>query len=96
MGVARGDLVRTARLARLSLSEAEIARLTEELNGILQHVEQLLAMDVDVEAAAPLAAPAAPADRPDVPGADPLRQPLAASAPEWRGGYFTVPRVLAP
>ncbi|NJD09398.1 MAG: Asp-tRNA(Asn)/Glu-tRNA(Gln) amidotransferase subunit GatC [Gemmatimonadetes bacterium] len=96
MDVARADLARTARLARLQLSEAEIARLTVELNGILAHVEALLAIDVDMAAQAPLAAPAAPAARPDEPDADPLSVPVAEQAPEWRSGYFTVPRVLGP
>lgn len=96
MGVARADLVRTARLARLQLSEAELTRLTEELNGILEHIERLLAIEVDVAAVAPFAPPAAPAGRTDEPDADTLLEPLAWTAPEWRAGYFTVPRVLGP
>lgn len=96
MSVARADLILTARLARLQLSEPELTRLTEELNGILEHIEQLLAIPVDVAATAPFAPPAAPAGRPDEPDADPLLEPLARIAPEWRAGYFTVPRVLGP
>ena len=96
MSVARSELVRTARLARLSLTEAEVERLTAELNGILEHVEQLLAIEVDVAAVAPLAPASAPASRADEPGADPLVTPLAEIAPEWRAGYFLVPRVLGP
>lgn len=95
MGVDAAELTRIAALARLRLEPAEMERLRLQLDDILGHIEKLLAIDVAPEQAAPLALPAAPALRPDEPDADPLMCPLAEIAPEWRDGFFTVPRVLA-
>lgn len=96
MAVSAEELRQVAALARLRLTPEEMARLQLQLGDILGHIEQLLAIDVDPHEATPLALEPAPAVREDVPGADPLAQPLAAIAPEWRDGFFTVPRVLAP
>jgi len=96
VGVERADLVGAAGLARISLTAQETARLIVELGGILAQIERLLATSVTSESEAPLAARAVPAGRSDEPGADPLHEELSRVAPEWRAGYFTVPRVLAP
>lgn len=40
------DIVKLARLARLELSEAEVAEYADELSAILQYVEQLGSVDV--------------------------------------------------
>jgi aspartyl-tRNA(Asn)/glutamyl-tRNA(Gln) amidotransferase subunit C len=96
MGVDAAELARIAALARLRLEPAEMERLRLQLDDILAHIEKLLAIDVAPEQAAPLALPAAAAVRADEPDADPLLRPLAEIAPEWRDGFFTVPRVLAP
>jgi len=42
----REDVLKLARLARLELSEAEIAEYSEELSSILEYVEQLQSVDV--------------------------------------------------
>ena len=96
MGVARDDLLQTAALARLRLHPDELERLEAQLNGILGHIEQLLAIDVDTSSTGPFSLPPAPAGRVDEPAADALLHPLAELAPEWRDGYFTVPRVIGP
>jgi aspartyl-tRNA(Asn)/glutamyl-tRNA(Gln) amidotransferase subunit C len=43
----REDVLKLARLARLELSEEEIASFRTELSEILQYVEQLQDVDVD-------------------------------------------------
>lgn len=96
MAVDRADLLRIAALARLRLAPEEVLRLTGELNGILDHVERLMGIDVDTGSVPPLGLAPAPAGRADVPAADPLARPLPELAPGWREGYFTTPRVLAP
>lgn len=45
--LSRDDVLKLARLARLSLSEAEIEEYSRELSEILQYVEQLGAIDVE-------------------------------------------------
>jgi aspartyl-tRNA(Asn)/glutamyl-tRNA(Gln) amidotransferase subunit C len=42
----RDDILKLARLARLDLSEAEIAEYSVELSAILHYVEQLQQVDV--------------------------------------------------
>lgn len=96
MAVERQDLLRIAALAKLRLTPEETDRLRDQLNGILEHIEQLMAIDVDTQSAPPLGLAPAPAGREDVPAADPLARPLGELAPGWREGYFTVPRVIAP
>jgi aspartyl-tRNA(Asn)/glutamyl-tRNA(Gln) amidotransferase subunit C len=95
MSVSRDDVLAVAKLARLRLSAQEIERLTEQLNSILDHMDELRgvplagvpAMGGAAEGAAPL--------RDDVPAADPLAQPPAAFAAAWQDGFFTVPRLAA-
>ena len=41
MSVTREDVLYVAALARLELTAAEIASFTNQLNGILEHVEDL-------------------------------------------------------
>jgi aspartyl-tRNA(Asn)/glutamyl-tRNA(Gln) amidotransferase subunit C len=41
----RDDVLKLARLSRLRLTEAEVAKFTEEFNAILGYVEQLEAVD---------------------------------------------------
>jgi aspartyl/glutamyl-tRNA(Asn/Gln) amidotransferase C subunit len=96
VGVEPRELIRTAQLARLNLTDEECARLAADLNGILAQVETLLAIEVDLDAAPPLGSLAVEADRADEPASDPLEHPLSEFAPEFRSGFFTVPRVLAP
>lgn len=42
----REDVLKLARLARLDLSDEEVAEYAEELSEILQYVEQLQSVDV--------------------------------------------------
>ncbi len=44
--ISREDILKLARLARLELSEAEIAEYGDELSEIIQYVDQLQAVDV--------------------------------------------------
>lgn len=43
----REDVLKLARLARLDLSEEEIAEFSGELSAILEYVEQLQSVEVD-------------------------------------------------
>ncbi len=92
--ITREEVERVAALARLSLDEGELARVSEELAGILRYVETLEGLDTEgVEPTAhviPLATPL----REDV-AAPPLDPALAvANAPESAGTAFVVPKVI--
>jgi aspartyl-tRNA(Asn)/glutamyl-tRNA(Gln) amidotransferase subunit C len=43
----RDQVLHVARLARLRLSEAEVATMTGELSGILDHVDRIGRLDLD-------------------------------------------------
>lgn len=43
----RDDVLKLARLARLGLTDDEVAEFGKELSAILQYVEQLSGVDVD-------------------------------------------------
>ena len=96
MSVERGDVERIAELARLRLSDADLDRFTLQLNSILGHMDQLAELDAEatqaeaeagLEAGAPLRAEDA---RPDA-----LHLSAAHIAPDWRHGFFVVPRLAA-
>lgn len=45
--LSRDDVLKLARLSRISLTEDEVAEFSDELSAILQYVEQLSSVDVD-------------------------------------------------
>ncbi|MCM3786369.1 Asp-tRNA(Asn)/Glu-tRNA(Gln) amidotransferase subunit GatC [Neobacillus mesonae] len=47
MSISKQDVQHVAKLARLNLSEAEEAQMTEQLNAILQYAEKLNELDTD-------------------------------------------------
>src|SRR5512133_956668 len=47
MAISSQDVLHVARLANLSLSDEEVARMSEQLSGILDHVEALSRLDLD-------------------------------------------------
>jgi aspartyl-tRNA(Asn)/glutamyl-tRNA(Gln) amidotransferase subunit C len=89
------DQVRwVAHLARLELSEAELATLTPQLSAIVDHVNQL--QEVNTEGVEPLAHALdvhnvfrADEPAPSLPVADAL-----ANAPQRQGDFYAVPAVL--
>ena len=85
---------RIARLARIHLDETEVARLQQELNGILGWIEQL--NEVDVTDVAPLtgAAQMALKMREDAVTDGNIAEKVLANAPERAGNFFTVPKVV--
>ena len=46
MAISSDDVLHVARLANLSLSDEEVARMSEQLSGILGHVDALAALDL--------------------------------------------------
>jgi aspartyl-tRNA(Asn)/glutamyl-tRNA(Gln) amidotransferase subunit C len=84
-----------ARLARLRLDQAAIARHARQLQAILDYFETLAALDTDGVEPAPYAVDLAGRLRPDVPREDrPPRDVLLANAPMHADGFFVVPRVI--
>ena len=99
MSVDTATVAKIAALARIKLSEGEVAAMVPELNGILAWVEQL--GEVDVTGIEPMTAviPNKQRLRDDVVGADPLtggdiRDAVLANAPAPEHGFFGVPKVI--
>ena len=91
MAITRDEVLHAARLARLALTEEEIARFQEQLSAILEAVGKVDELDLsDVEPTAH------PLDLSNVWAADEPRPSLdveeaLANAPDREGGYFRVP-----
>lgn len=99
MSVDTATVAKIAALARIKLSEAELAGMVPELNGILAWVEQL--GEVDVTGVEPMTAVIENQLRlrEDVINADPLtggdnRDSVLANAPVAEHGFFGVPKVI--
>jgi aspartyl-tRNA(Asn)/glutamyl-tRNA(Gln) amidotransferase subunit C len=91
MAITRDEVLHVAKLARLALTEDEIAKFQEQLSAILEAVGKVAELDLsDVEPTAhPLALAnvwAADEPRPSLPVEEAL-----ANAPDREGPYFRVP-----
>ena len=83
-----------AKLARIAMTDAEIAELVPELNNILGWVDQLA--EVDTDGVEPLTAVI---DlklrlREDVVNDGNVRDKVLANAPDAQHGFFAVPKVI--
>jgi aspartyl-tRNA(Asn)/glutamyl-tRNA(Gln) amidotransferase subunit C len=92
MSIGRDEVLHVARLAELAVDEADLDRLVEQLNRIVDYVAQLESAPADADAERLLRGPTAARLREDVPGPVPLARPPAAFAPEYAEGFFLVPR----
>jgi aspartyl-tRNA(Asn)/glutamyl-tRNA(Gln) amidotransferase subunit C len=94
MTIKRTDIEKVAKLARLELDDEELDALTHDCRSILEFFETI--RDVDVEGATPTGALEHPAPtRDDRVDHDRLERPPAEMAPDWREGYFVLPRLPA-
>jgi aspartyl-tRNA(Asn)/glutamyl-tRNA(Gln) amidotransferase subunit C len=92
MSIGRDDVLHVARLAELAVREGELTRLVDQMNRIVDYVAQLDQVPADRMAEPFLPGPGSAALREDAPGPVPLARPPAALAPEFRDGFFLVPR----
>jgi aspartyl-tRNA(Asn)/glutamyl-tRNA(Gln) amidotransferase subunit C len=85
---------RVADLARLELSEAEIVAMQQELNGILELVDQMAA--VDTEGVEPMSHPQAAMQRlrDDFVSEVDQRALFQEIAPQVEDGLYLVPKVI--
>ena len=92
MSISRDEVLHVAKLAELAVGDNELDRLVEQLNRIVGYVAQLNQVPADHMAEPFQPGSASVALREDVEGAVPLARPPAAIAPEFRDGFFLVPR----
>lgn len=90
----RSQVRHVANLARLELDSDDLDRLGGEMASILSHFEELSEVDLPDEAG-PADRGMAPRLRDDEVSSDPLAFAPSEMAPEWRAGFFVVPRLPA-
>ncbi len=94
MSLTPDDIRKIAHLARLNLSESDIALYTPQLSNILQFIEQL--NQVDTANVEPLAHPLDISQRlrPDEITEPNLRDKFQHIAPQVEAGLYLVPKVI--
>lgn len=88
------DVRKVARLARLKLTDEEVAIYTRQLAQVLQYVERLA--EVETSNVEPMAHAVELENvfRPDEPTPSLPREAALANAPQTDGRYFLVPAIL--
>ena len=97
MRIMEEEVRRVAELANLALTDDEVARMSEDLSGILTHVDKLNELDTsNVEPMAQVLSEAGETAtlREDVERPSLTNQEALANAPLAGSGYFKVPRVI--
>ncbi|HEY5711453.1 MAG TPA: Asp-tRNA(Asn)/Glu-tRNA(Gln) amidotransferase subunit GatC [Allosphingosinicella sp.] len=94
MSVDANTVRHIAKLARIAVSDAEVAALAPELSNILGWIEQL--GEVDVSGIEPMTAviPNVLRLREDVVTTGDRRDDILANAPVAEHGFFAVPKVI--
>jgi aspartyl-tRNA(Asn)/glutamyl-tRNA(Gln) amidotransferase subunit C len=92
----RIDIRHVARLARLALTDDEIATFGPQLGNLMTHVDALAALDTENVPATAQVVPSRNVQRPDVLRPETMlsREEALANAPQAQGGFFRVPRIL--
>ena len=94
MSVDQATVRRVARLARITVTADEVARLQDELNAILAFVEQLSEVDVDGVEPMTSVTPMAMKARDDKVTDGECADKILANAPAADNGFFMVPKVV--
>lgn len=94
MTIERSDIEKLAELARIQITDENVAATTASLTDVLNLVDQLQA--ANTEGVAPLAHPldATQRLRPDQVTEDSQRERFQAIAPAAEDGLYLVPRVI--
>ena len=92
--ISRDDVAHVAHLARLALSDAEIDLFAGQLAAVLEHAEDVAALDTSGVAPTAHPLPVRNVLRPDEPGSCLDREEVLAQAPQAEDGRFRVPRIL--
>lgn len=94
MALTNEQVEHVALLARLGLSDAERERMREQLSSILDHIDQLRAVDTSNVAPTAQVIPLEPILREDVVEPSLTVEQALANAPRSEGGYIRVRAIL--
>jgi aspartyl-tRNA(Asn)/glutamyl-tRNA(Gln) amidotransferase subunit C len=87
----REQVLHVARLARLELTEEEVARMSVELSAVLDHIEKIGELELDGVPATTHVVDVSNALRPDEPRPSLPREVALENAPAVADGGFRVP-----
>ena len=93
MSVTNEDVLHVAQLARLAIDEARLPGVVAELNGILQHIDAIRAMDLDGVEPTTHVIQVENVLRPDEPRPSLPRDEALREANDVVDGSFGVPRM---
>ena len=88
------EVEQVARLARLSLTDAEKEKMRRELDGILTYIDKLRALDTTGVEPTSHAVPVTNVMRDDVPCPSLPQSEALANAPDRQGDLFRVPKII--
>lgn len=89
------DIRHVAALARIALTDEEIARFSKELGELLEHVRALERLDTQSVAATAQVVESRNVVREDRERPCLDREEVLAEAPQRQGAFFRVPRIIA-
>ena len=89
------DIRYVAKLARIALTDDEVALYGEQLGNLLEHVNALGELDTASVSATAQVVESRNVERDDVAGATLDRETILSMAPERQGAFFRVPRIIA-
>ena len=94
MSVDAATVKKIASLARIAITNEEVAKIAPELDNILGWIEQL--SEVDTSSVEPMTAviPNHLRLRDDIVTDGRVREAILANAPQAEHGFFTVPKVI--
>lgn len=93
MKITESEVRHVARLAELAVTDAQAARLADELAGIVAFVEQLDELADDPAAHAVVVGPESVQLREDVVAPIAMSHPVSSFAPAMSRGFFVVPKL---
>jgi aspartyl-tRNA(Asn)/glutamyl-tRNA(Gln) amidotransferase subunit C len=92
--ISRADVAHVARLARLELTDEELERFTDQLGAVLEHANDVAALDTSGVAPTAHPLPLRNVLRPDVEVRSLDRDEVLAQAPAVEDHRFKVPPIL--
>jgi aspartyl-tRNA(Asn)/glutamyl-tRNA(Gln) amidotransferase subunit C len=94
LAILHEEVEHLARLTHLGLSPQEIARMADEISGILTHIRRIQELDTDHIPPTAQVIPLHDIMRPDEPKPSLTPAQVLANAPEREGDFFVVPPIF--
>jgi aspartyl-tRNA(Asn)/glutamyl-tRNA(Gln) amidotransferase subunit C len=94
MAISREEVRYIANLARIGLTEEEVAHFQGQLEGILEYIDQLKKVDISKTNATAHVLDLKNVYRPDVVRPSLSSEKILKGAPSREGNFFKVPKVI--